>query len=95
MAEHIFDIQLQKNYQLKIELGGYERLHLLQKYKECRMVQGQMNAWRELEDVPEADKKAASPMYLNLLVSISFLRDFMDRVGVTQEEIDEYMKIPF
>jgi predicted DNA-binding ArsR family transcriptional regulator len=95
MAEHAFDIQIQKNYQLKIELGGYEKLHLMQKYKECRLLQGKMNIWREREDVPEADKKAASHIYLNLLVSVSLLRDIIGQVGITQEEIDAYMKIPF
>ena len=95
-GEHLFIIELKKeDYHLKIDLGGYEKLHLLQKYKECRFIHNQMSAWRERNDVPEEQKKAASDMYLNLGASLSFLDAFMWRAGINKKEIDEYMKLPF
>jgi hypothetical protein len=92
---HCLFIKFKMDNQLEIEIGGYEKIHLLDSYKKCVFIQNKMNEYRSNENITETAKQEASKAYLYLLASKSFLRDFMDRTGITQADIDEHMKLPF
>ena len=97
MAEHLLEIKIVNGCQLKIELGGYEKLHVMEKLAELHKQKKDMEKWRET--APADEVKKYSDYYINLLVSYSFLFDLMIRIGMTDDqirhEISETLGIPF
>ena len=92
---NVFKIRLQSDYSLKIELGEYEKLAALGELSRCIDKNEQIQKWMDNESVPKAEKEKYEPMFVSLLRSISYLHDFLIRAGVSKEEIEENVKLPF
>ena len=97
MAEHLFQISIINGCQLKIELGGYEKLHVMEKLAEVHKQKMDMGKWRET--APKSEVEKYSDYYINLLASQGFLFDLMVHTGMTEEqvkhEISEILQLPF
>lgn len=95
MANHAFKVEVQPDYTFKVELGGYEKLALLDKLAELSQTHKQMGDWLESDAATAKEKEQYRPMYLNLLATLNDIWQLLERAGATQAELKEHMEIPF
>ena len=94
-GEHVFKIEIDPDFKLHIELGGYERIDTLDKIANGIRQMSKMCTWMDDKSVPDADKDVYMPMFRNLIRAVSDLWLLLGWAGVTEREIREHVNIPF
>lgn len=95
MADCTFKLVLQKDNSYTIELGEYEKLHLLGELKKCYITHCKMSTWLDNNSVPAEQRDAYIPVFLELLHTISFVMNLLKKAGTTDQEIREQIDFPF
>ena len=95
MVDNVFKVIVQQDNSFTIGLGKYEKLQLMEELKKCYATQCKMGKWLDDNTVPGEQRDKYTPMYLELLHTISYIWDVLKRAGTTDQEIREYLDIPF
>jgi len=96
MAEGVsFKVILNRDNTCSIELGEWEKLHLIDTLKKAHNTMVKMSKWFDDDSVPMEQKMQYRPMYLELLHTYSFISDLIRKAGITNEELKEALNIPF
>lgn len=93
MADNCFKVELQRDYTLKIELGTNERIDLLEALRKAHGTLDKMCTWLNKQSQEEQEKY--KDLKHNLRMSIGHLALICQLAGITDEDIDKYMNVPF
>ena len=96
MAEGVsIKIILSRSSACSIQLGEWEKLHLIGVLKQAHNTMVKMSKWFDDEKVSVEQKEQYRSMFLELLHTYSFISDLIQKAGITNEELKELLNVPF
>jgi len=88
-----FEVKVNPDYTLKVELGIWAQEHLAHKLVEVNKQLDMISKW--LETASPEQKKKYEPSKINMMMSRSFLTYLLDLAGITDKELETLLNLPF